>query len=46
MGVQDQFTHWIGHEEARITAHRKKLPHFGGGNLQMSDGVNKNAARA
>ncbi len=40
MGVEDEFTHWIGHEEARIATHGDQLPDFGGGNLQLGHGVN------
>ncbi len=46
MGIEDEFTHRIGHEEAGIAPHRDQLPDFRRGYLQLGYGVDENAARA
>ena len=46
MGFEDQFTHWIGHEEARISAHGDELAHFRRRNLQLRDSMNVNTSGA
>ena len=46
MGFEDQFTHRIGHEEARISAHGDQLAHFRRRNLQLRDRMNVNTSGA
>ena len=46
MGVQDEFTHRVRHEKARIAPHGDELANFGGGDFKLSDRVDVNTARA
>jgi len=44
MGIQDQFTHCVRHEEARIAPHSDQLANLGGGDLQLGHRMDIDAA--
>ncbi len=46
MGFQDECTHRIRHEEARVTPHGDELPDFGRGDFQLGYRMDVNATRA